>query len=55
MKNFECPKSIKSIKQKKRKKYMEHQTLGRRFVCPIVQATQHNMGRLTNFYSYWLI
>ena len=39
IKSFECPKSIKSIN----KKYLEHQTLGRRFVCPIVQATQHNI------------
>ena len=38
MRSFECPKSIKSVK-----KYSEHQTLGRQFVCPIVQATQRNM------------
>ena len=38
IKSFECPKSIKSIK-----KYLEHQILGRRFVGPIVQATQRNI------------
>ena len=40
IKSFECPKSIKSMKKKW---YLEHETLGRRFICPIVQATQLNI------------
>ena len=36
IKSFDCPKSIKI----KKNKYTEHQTLGRRFVWPIVPANQ---------------
>ena len=31
------------------KKYLEHQTLGRRFICPIVQATQCNILQIDGF------
>ena len=34
IKSFECPKSIRNYKEK----YLEHQTLGRRVVCPIGPA-----------------
>ena len=36
MKSFECPKSIRNYE----KKYLECQTLGRQFICPIGPANQ---------------
>ena len=36
IKTYECPESIRHYA----KKYLEHQTLGRQFVCPIGQGNQ---------------
>ena len=33
----------KNFARNHEKKYLEHQSLGRQFVCPIVQATQHDI------------
>ena len=40
--NVFCKKSVK-------KKYLEHQILGRRFICPIVPATQCNILEIDGF------
>ena len=46
IKSFECPKSLRKFK----KKYcLEHQMLGRRFICHIVPATQRNILEIDGF------
>ena len=48
IKSFECLKSIKSMKK-------NTWTLGRRFVCPIVQANQRNILQNDRFYIILII
>ena len=39
----------KNVARNHKKKYLEHLTIGRRFVCPIVQATQRNIMQIDGF------
>ena len=46
IKSFECPKSIRYYEKKK---YLEHQALGRRVVCPISPANQRIILQIVGF------
>ena len=45
IKSFECPKSIRNYE----KKYLEHQTLGRRVICPREPANQRIILQIVGF------
>ena len=47
IKSFECP--AKSIRNCKKKKYLECQTLGRRVICPFDPANQRIVLQIDGF------